>query len=190
MISWLKGKIIAHEIGKVVVNINNIGYLIFVTSKNYPINNTIELFIHQHIREDSNVLYGFDSKEELDIFELLLSVSGVGPKLALTIVSSANVKTITNAIESGSAEYFRSINGVGAKVAAKIIVELKNKITDGELNMNSLTSGGELSDGLLTLGYSRQEISQVISQIPSNIVELKDKLQWAIKNIAKKQSSC
>ena len=188
MISWLKGKIINSDIGKIIINVNDIGYLVFVTRKNYSTEQTVELFIHQHIREDSSALYGFDTKEELDLFELLLSVSGVGPKLALSIIGSSNVKTIINAIESGSPEYFRSINGVGTKVAAKIIVELKNKISDGELNINSLTSGSELADGLQTLGYSKQEINKVIGKIPFEIVELKDKLQWAIKNISKKSS--
>lgn len=187
MISWLKGKIVISEFGKIIINVNDIGYLVFALGDKYAVGTEVELFIHQHIREDSNTLYGFSTKEQLDLFELLLSVSGVGPKLALLITGSSDVKTIISAIESGSAEYFRAINGVGAKVAAKIIVELKNKIADGELNIGNLVSS-ELTDGLLTLGYSKQEINQVVSQIPSEVVELKDKLQWAIKNISKKKN--
>lgn len=186
MIGYLKGKIITSETGKIIINVNDIGYFVFVPSSKYSVNQTAELFIHHHIREDSDTLYGFTTQEELDLFELLLSVSGVGPKLALLIIGSGSVKTIINAIESGSPEYFRAVNGVGTKVAAKIIVELKNKITAGELNIGSLVTSSELSDGLLTLGYSRQEVNQVISKIPADILELKDKLQWAIKNIAKK----
>lgn len=187
MISWLKGKIVTSELGKIIINVNDIGYFVFALGDKYAVGTEVELFIHQHIREDSNTLYGFSTKEQLDLFELLLSVSGVGPKLALLITGSSDVKTIISAIESGSAEYFRAINGVGTKVAAKIIVELKNKIADGELNIGNLVSS-ELTDGLLTLGYSKQEINQVVSQIPSGIVGLKDKLQWAIKNISKKKN--
>lgn len=182
MIGWLKGSIVRRFQNGIVLDVNGVGYKIFTLQKKIPTSNILEFHIHHHIREDQNAIYGFTEIEQLNLFEMLLTVSGVGPKLALTILSNADVNQISNAIEQNQSAVLQSIPGVGAKVAAKIVVELKNKISQGALDLNLLTQSNDTIDALLSLGYSQKEILTALYNIP-NELSTNQQIKWALQKL-------
>lgn len=188
MISYLKGKVIISRPGFVILQVNDVGYKVavppqvnFVDDKNEH-----ELFIHHHIKEDASDLYGFLTFDELELFEKLLSVNGVGPKAAMIIISLAPTEKIIEAIISEDTNFFQSAPGIGKKVAVKIILDLKSKISD--LNFSGSISGGkhqDIYDGLETLGYKKIEIDKIIGKLPEKLKSSEEKIRWMLKNLAK-----
>ena len=144
----------------------------------------VEYYLYNHIREDADDLYGFDSPAKLEIFETLLSVSGVGPKVAMLIVNELGERQIVSAIANSDANTFRSISGVGAKVAAKIIVELKSKIS-GFAESNLLPEEDETLDALSSLGYKKSEILPYLRMIPENLNTVQQKVKYVLTHVSK-----
>jgi holliday junction DNA helicase RuvA len=170
MIGYLEGIVKYATQGKIILFANGIGFTVRLPANlNYLVNQKTELFIHTHIREDELALYGFQTPSDLDIFELLLTVSGVGPKIALAMLSSSSAENIKNAISESNLAFFSSISGVGKKTAQKIILDLKSKISKGDVNMNNLEGNSELVDSLISLGFQKNEISSIYSQIDSSL---------------------
>ncbi len=188
MISYLKGKIIASRTGFLIIETAWVGYGVNVDAAIVKKNGEkYELFIHEHIREDCHDLYGFPTFEELELFERLISVNGVGPKAGLNIMSAGKPDKIISAIISDNLGFFTAISGIGKKVAAKIILDLKSKLS-GDRNINILAGDADsesLVDTLTQLGYKRSEISAIITKMPDNIKTLEDKVRWCLKNLAK-----
>lgn len=188
MISYLSGKIIASRTGFLIVKTDGVGYGINVSPLLVKKNGEeYELFIHEHIREDCHDLYGFSAFDELELFEKLISVNGVGPKAGLNIMSSGSPEKITSAIISDNLGFFTSISGIGKKVAAKIILELKSKIS-GDREVNILSGDAEsedLVDSLTQLGYKKPEISAVMTKMPEGLNSIEEKLRWCLKHLAK-----
>lgn len=185
MISYLKGKIIHVGLGWIILDIGNIGYRIYtIANCDLKIEKHIEFFTYQHIREDRSDLYGFTDISQLEIFETLISVSGLGPKMALSVLSQKSKSDIEKAIESGDYKTFQEIKGIGKKLAAKIILELKNKIEKADLdNLNDRDKkDSELEEALVSLGYKSKEAQKISSKIPENIIGLEQKVKWALKN--------
>lgn len=182
MLAYIKGEVIRQISGGIVVLANNIGYKIF-TNKSHSVGENIGLHIYQYIREDQNTLYGFSKLEELAIFEQLITVSGVGPKLAIQILSHIDAPAIVKAIEEGNTTIFRSISGVGTKVATKIIIDLKTKISLENTDLSKITSEDPLIDGLMGLGISKGDAIATIVRIPKELTQTKDRLQWSLKNL-------
>lgn len=142
------------------------------------------LYIHTHLREDNLSLFGFKTPQDLDIFELLLTVSGVGPKIALALLSSSTEENIKKAITESNLAFFSSISGVGKKTAQKIILDLKSKIGKGDVNMGNLEGNSELIDSLTALGFQKGEISSIYSQIDSSL-PLGSQVKSALKLLRK-----
>lgn len=188
MISYLSGKIIASKTGFLIIETGGVGYGVNVDSSVVKKNGEqYELFIHEHIREDCHDLYGFPTFEELELFEKLISVNGVGPKAGLNIMSAGKPDKIVSAIISDNLGFFTAISGIGKKVAAKIILDLKSKLS-GDHNINVLSGDAEsedLVDTLTQLGYKRPEISAVVTKMPENITGLEAKVRWCLRNLAK-----
>jgi len=190
MISYLRGKARFAKWGFLILDVNGVGYKIFVPiNLNIPPDSVgreeiIEFFVHQHLREDTNDLYGFLSFQELEIFEKLISVNGVGPKVGLTIMSSADPKKIYQAIESDDLTFFCAVPGIGKKVAAKIILDLKSKISS-VAEMISDNSSDDLFEALASLGYSKSNVLKIIPKIPGEICEVDEKIRWILKNLSK-----
>ncbi len=194
MIAYLKGKIKYQTPNWLILDVGGVGYKIYVKAQMSPlsadprvaekikIGDEADFYIYHHIREDRNELYGFLTIEELNIFELLLEVNGVGPKMAMNILSGAAIEKIKNAIISGDAVFFTSISGVGKKLAGKIILELKNKLGDGGYDaLQNTESYSELIDAMISLGYKKHEIYKLISQLPDNLKTTQEKIKWMLK---------
>lgn len=186
MIGYLKGKVKYQTAGWLILEVNNIGYKVFSNTRG-SVGDSIELFIHEHIREDANDLYGFASVAEMEFYEILLSVSGVGPKMGLAILTIGSVERIKQAIIKGDTTLFTTVSGVGKKVAAKIIVELKNKVaarTDSYLPEEA-SEDNDLVAALEQLGYKQTEIFAVIRDIPEELSGTQAKLTWALQKMKK-----
>lgn len=170
MIGYLEGEIKYASKGKVILFANGIGFTVFIPSNLIFLEKQkAQLYIHTHLREDNLSLFGFATPTDLDLFELLISVSGVGPKIGLGIFAVADADSIVKALESSNLTFFTSISGVGKKTAQKIILDLKSKVSQGEINMKNMEGSSELVDSLISLGFQKQEILPIISGIDSSL---------------------
>ncbi|KKP36789.1 Holliday junction DNA helicase RuvA [Candidatus Peregrinibacteria bacterium RIFOXYC2_FULL_33_13] len=189
MISYLKGNLIYKDQKKITINVNNIGYLVSVptqTLAQYQISDEIELFIHTHVREDQISLFGFQSIEELEFFKTLTTVSGIGPKVALEILS-VPINIVKNAIISEDSKSLSKIPGLGKKIAERMILELKNKIdliTFPEAGLNSNQNLNEdVIQALVNLGYSQFEVKKVLQNIKEDIKDPEEVIRYFLKNV-------
>lgn len=187
MISYLKGKVIVLKNSQIILVVNDIGYRVAIkNSNNLNVDSEAELFIHEHIREDADDFYGFSTFEELELFEKLITVSGVGPKAGMAIMSTGSTEEIKGAIQSGNLAFFKSVSGIGAKVAVKIILELKSKISS--VTNQDIVSGfdesSEVVDALVSLGYKKQELGKILAKMPSDMTNVEEKIRWVLKNLS------
>jgi len=185
MISYLKGAILEKGLTYIILENGGIGYKVFVTpdALQMPIGETAAFFIYHKVSDDGQSLFGLPDFATLQFFELLITVSGVGPKVALAILSSAKVDAVRQAIANQDAAVFTRIAGVGLKTAEKIIVELKSKVAvSGSANQ---PISNEVFDALLALGYNQREVREVVNKIDSGKPQgeqLKQALQLLGKN--------
>lgn len=188
MIAYLKGNVILIQNNHVILEVSGVGYKVSINEKiSVKAGDQLELFVYNHIREDCSDLYGFCSYDELLLFEKLITVNGVGPRVGLSIMSISDADKIVSAIIEENVAFFQSVPGIGKKVAAKIILELKSKLS--ALKTDSLISkmqdSSDLIDALNSLGYKGNEITQIISKIPSDLKDVEQKVRWCLKNMAK-----
>lgn len=169
MIAYLKGQIFQKTSNYIILTQENgsIGYKIFTTPDilNFPLQSSVELYIFHKSGDDGQTLFGMPDFESLKFFELLLSVTGVGPKVALTIISSAKIDLLQQSIVNADAEIFTRMSGVGKKTAERIILELKNKITGAGIIEFASATSSEVYDALQGLGYNPREIREVIPKL-------------------------
>jgi len=184
MIGYIKGRVINLGANFLVIDAGGVGYKVF-TTKVSKIGEAVELHCYHHVREDISDLYGFEKAEDLAVFETLLIVSGVGPKMAQNIVSILGRDKIIGAITKGNASIFKTVSGVGNKVAAKIVVELKNKIT-GSSEIN-LLENDDTVEALVSLGLKPHEILPYLQDIPENLTKTEDKVRFVLKNVGRKK---
>lgn len=185
MIAYLSGKIIFTKTGMVILLTNGVGYKILIPQNiNQPENVEANFFIHQHFKEDAQDLYGFRTYTDLELFEKLISVNGVGPKAGITILSNFEAQKIIDGIINEDLTLFQSIPGVGKKVAAKIILELKSKISglSGNGVIGKIDEPDDMIDALTSLGYKKQEIIQSMIKVPANLKTSEEKIKWFLKH--------
>jgi len=188
MIARLFGKVIEKSANWVIVDAGGVGYKVFCATDRIDDSENLTLFTHHHIRENEQTLYGFATLKELELFELLITVNGVGPKAAMAIMAGAKPEKIIAAIAEGDTSLFKSISGIGQKVAAKIIVELKSKIGDGgDFDLAGLEKSNDVIDALETLGYKRVEIASTLRAMPSDLKDTSAQLTWALKEMGKRK---
>lgn len=192
MISYLSG-IIKHKNDKsVTLNVNGVGYKIFVCQpilKKIKAEQEKEFFCHLYMREDSLQLYGFESQDEKRFFELLISISGVGPKSALQALSIAKLTEIKKAILRGDPSLLRKVSGIGQKTAERIVVELKNKLEDMPMGDEKISlTGGEAGafDALMGLGYTASEVREALRQVPAEVEDENEIIKQVLKILGKK----
>ena len=169
MYAYLKGNIVKIEPSHIVLDNNNIGYLIIVPNPYlYELNKEITVYTHHYVREDINNLYGFITEESKSLFFLLFSVSGIGPKTALSILATNDIAGIVLAIESGDVKYLTKFPGIGNKTASQIILDLKGKL---EITQNVILNDNlvDAELALIALGYSKVNVTKVLKNIDSTL---------------------
>ncbi|HEX9503472.1 MAG TPA: Holliday junction branch migration protein RuvA [Patescibacteria group bacterium] len=188
MIGSIKGKISHKSASYVIVETSGVGYKVFlpqVILLTQKIDDVVSLVIHTYVREDQLTLFGFETLAQLEFFELLLTVSGVGPKSALAIMSLAAIDMLKSAIASGDATVFKKVSGIGTKTAERVIVELKEKLKDEVQAGPMAQQHSDAVDALLALGYSQQEARAALKNIPKDIKDLQTKVKMALKSLHK-----
>lgn len=190
MIAQLDGKVSLVKDNYVIISVSGVGYKIFVSP--YTLGkmagmDDATLYTHTYVREDTLALYGFLMIEELDMFELLISVSGIGPKAALSILSIADPDTIRSAILNHDSSILTRVSGVGKKTAERVILDLENKV--GHL---PAASGARVSveadalDALMAMGYSVAEAREALKLVPADIKDIGEKVKYALKHLGRK----
>ncbi len=182
MISYLKGTILLQRTGFIILETGGVGYKVGI--KKELESKEAELFIHEHIKEEAYDLYGFESYDELDLFEKLISVNGVGPKVAMSIMTISSGEKIIQAIINEDIAFFQSVPGIGKKVAAKVILDLKGKAAglQGYGVIGKVEGSNEILDALESLGYKGVELARIVQKIPSDLATTEDKIKWCLKN--------
>ncbi|MGM0435813.1 MAG: Holliday junction branch migration protein RuvA [Bacillota bacterium] len=166
MYSYIKGTITEIEPGKVTLETYGIGYHIVVPNPfKFTIDETIKLYIYQHVREDALTLFGFKDLKEKRLFDELLSVKGIGPKSALAVLASAETEEIIRAIEMSDTKYLNRFPGIGPKASQQIVLDLKGKIKSSTLNIKSQKRLDEVGDALRALGYKNKEIERATKNL-------------------------
>lgn len=191
MIGSIRGKIGLKTDKFIIVETGGVGYKISVSpdllSKSQKIGEEVFLFIHTHVREDAIDLYGFSGREELEFFEMLLSVSGIGPRSALAILSIASIETLRQAIGTGDTSYLTKISGIGRKTAEKIVIELRDKIAakdTSEKGGSSLRDELDALEALKALGYSQNEARDALKKVTPD-TDTNTKIREALKILGK-----
>jgi len=190
MIAKIKGKIEYLKDSYAVVDVNGVGYKVFLTA--YGLGKVagfreVELFTHTYVREDILALYGFLELEELEMFELLISISGVGPKAASGILSIAEPKTIRTAILNEDPSILTKVSGVGKKTAERVILELKNKIPDIPMSdKKGAVADNDAIEALVAMGYSITEARESLKPVPADVKDVGERVKMALKNIGRK----
>lgn len=188
MISSLKGKVSRLWGNFVEIEVGGVGYLVWVGRNNYTQGQELKLSIHMSVSENEVALYGFENFEELDLFKMLITVSGVGPKSAAQILVQCKSIEIVKAIGDANTGFFEKIKGVGKKTAQRIIIDLKSKIGGlGELNLKDEYPllEDDLVLSLRQLGFERREIESVTKKIPKEVVILEERISWCLQNLGK-----
>lgn len=193
MLSYLRGKIKYLNTDFVILDVRGLGYKIFITPKTYNLlkkqkeNTEVEFFTHLRLREDVQELYGFLTYKELEFFELIISVQGIGPRAGLQIMSEASILDIKSALARGDVDFFDKVPGIGRKKARRFIVDLQDKIDflseegkEGETNFDDAVSA------LKNLGYKENEVRQALRQVPNEIKDISKKIKYALRLLSKK----
>ncbi len=190
MIGSIKGKIVLKKDKFLVVEAAGVGYKINAStdtlSKAKKVGEDVMLWIHTHVREDALDLYGFLEYAELEFFEMLISVSGIGPKGALTILGVTSIETLRKAIGTGDTSYLTKISGIGKKTAEKIVIELRDKV--GKENNNregSLRDELDALEALKALGYSQNDARDALKEV-SPSADTNTKIREALKILGRK----
>ena len=187
MYDYIKGVVTYIKNNAIVVENNGIGYLIYVANPyTYQINKDYKVYVYQHITEDENTLYGFNSVEEKEFFLKLISVKGLGCKMALPIIAVGSIDGIMDAIERENILYLKKFPKIGDKLARQIVLDLKGKlefigvgISDDEMKTEN-----ELKEVLIGLGYKEKEIVPVLARVDTSLPiegQVKDALKLLLK---------
>ncbi len=189
MIGSVKGRIILKTEKFAIVEAGGVGYKISLspdTLSKAKKGEDIMLWTHTHVREDSLDLYGFLNYPELEFFQMLISVSGIGPKSALAILGITSIETLRKAIGTGDTSYLTKISGIGKKTAEKIVIELRDKMGT-ELEGSSLQGEMDSLEALKTLGYSQNEAREALKKVSADL-STNEKIKEALKVLGKSNS--
>ena len=190
MISFLEGTIEFKGERFVIVSVGGIGYKAYIhqsTLNKIPEKaGFVKLWTHFHVRENAFELYGFLHNAEVEFFELLIGVSGVGPKTALGISGMAPLDTLRRAIAAGDTSYLTKVSGVGTKTAQKIILELKEKMAGRGVMIEApeLKDAADAIDALISLGYSQYEAREALNLVPAEVTGIEKRVKEALKKLA------
>ncbi len=191
MISGLKGKVENKGGNFIEIDVQGVLYRVFMSKRilNSLVTGEERLIrTYLHVREEEMSLYGFLDKEEVELFEMLISVSGVGPKSGLVIFDENGVEEIRRAIMEADVDFFKKVKGLGLKTAQKIIIELKSKlgsVQDLDLTKDNIDlKGDDVYMSLVQLGFDRKVIMEIMKKIPDDLEGIEERLSWCLKNIS------
>lgn len=191
MIAMLTGVVAEKPIDQIVLDINGVGYGLLVTNEDFgrlTPGERAKLYVHEHIREMSHDLFGFTTLDTKQLFEQLLDVNGVGPKMALSILNIGNSTDVRTAIAGGDVKSIQKANGVGKRVAERIVVELKDKVglagvdlaSTGMLQSENILRQDEAIEALISLGYTPQDAAIALQKIDPKL-PTEDRIKQALK---------
>ncbi|CRH92393.1 Holliday junction DNA helicase RuvA [Chlamydia trachomatis] len=190
MIAHISGKIAEKFNGSIIVDVSGVGYEVIVPQYEYDkamLDNSIKLYTYHHIREQSQELFGFSSLAAKKIFELLITVQGIGPKAGIAIMSLGDYEQVRNAIANEDSKYIQKANGVGKKSAERVIVDLKDKVgiatsyNTEEEKVNGDISGDEALEALVALGFNLKDAILSLKDIPEDL-PVSERVKIALKN--------
>lgn len=194
MISYIKGNLETKNIDSIVVDVGGIGYKIYMSATSIDrigeINNTVKVYTYMRVREDDVSLFGFCTNEELKMFEQLIGVSGIGAKVALTILSNISPSSFALAIISGDVNVLKGLPGIGAKTAQRMILELKDKmdtqnaIETENMPIKNIAKDDKKRDAieaLQVLGYARKDIELAISKLDTQDMTVEEIIKQGLK---------
>jgi holliday junction DNA helicase RuvA len=190
MIARLRGTVLEKDQDGLVIDIGGVGYAVVVATSDHGsavVGEEMHLYIYENIREDAHDLYGFSNLPSKRFFQQLLSINGVGPKVAMGIMSAAILPQLQQAIASGDADVFKGVAGVGKKTAERIMVELKGKVEATGLSTPAgpLASGGDPAyQALIALGYTATQAAEAVSHVPADITGEQARVKAALKQLS------
>jgi Holliday junction DNA helicase RuvA len=186
MISYLSGKIIIKKDKFVILEVAGVGYKVFLNRQNLSrlpeIGENLKVFTFQNVKEEALDLYGFFTYDELEFFETLMDIRGVGPKSALDISALGSLDKIKDRILKQDEKIFEGIPGIGSKKAMTIILELTGKIKMLGQKKGSID---EAEGALMQLGFSKQQAKDALSRVPASVKDLEDRIKIALKNLGR-----
>jgi Holliday junction DNA helicase RuvA len=188
MISRLKGTVVAVLEKQLVLDVSGVGYGVFVKPDLLGTAHTgslLELWTYLAVRENALDLFGFETLEEKEYFELLITIPGIGPRSALSVLSSVTLETLGNAIATENTSYLTKISGIGRKTAEKIVLELKGKIGK-ESGSKHMEHEADSLEALRALGYGEREIRDVLKTLPNELEGTSARVREALKRLGKK----
>lgn len=172
MYGYINGVITKITPKNIIIENNGIGYLLIVSNPyNFNLNKEYKVYVYQYVREDMIDLYGFISEDEKDLFLKLISVSGIGPKSALSILALGSVNEIVNAIDSRNDSYLRKFPGIGAKASQQIILDLHGKLNFDDKIIVKNSKLDDVEQALLALGYNKKEITKILPKLDQSLDE-------------------
>ena len=188
MIASLSGTVRHKDLNSIVVDVSGVGYKVLVTTEtalDISPSSPVFLWTHLVVRETSLELFGFLEKEVLDIFELLITISGIGPKTALGILNVATPTLLRQAVASGDTSYLTRVSGIGKKNAEKIVLELKDKlkVTSADRSIDTQAEGDAL-EALVSLGYTERDAREALKKLPKETLGASERVKAALKLLA------
>lgn len=200
MFAYIKGSLEMKSSGYIVIDINGLGYKIFMSQNNIDsigeLHNIIKVFTYVKVREDDISIFGFKTQEELKMFELLISVSGVGAKSALVMLSCIEPSDFAIAVISNDVKVLTKVPGIGNKSAQRIILELKDKLKEEQLEEKLKDSSKKLKDnsenineaisGLMFLGYSKKDIEKAFEHLDIDNLSIEDLIKKGLILLSQK----
>lgn len=188
MISSLSGTVRHKDLHYLVVDVGGVGYKIAVTTETAleaSPSSPIFLWTYLAVRETALDLFGFPEKEGLETFELLITISGIGPKTALGILNVASPATLRQAVASADTSYLTRVSGIGRKNAEKIVLELKDKLKFSESDRSVAASEGDALEALVSLGYSERDAREALKKVSKDIKDAGKRVKSALKLLSR-----
>ena len=193
MISQLEGVIIHSDLRSIVLDVHGVGYKVWIGSENLQKKakkgpETVRIWTYMSVRETSLDLYGFASAEELETFELLITISGIGPKTAAGILNVVSISTIRSAVVSNDPSYLTKISGIGKKNAEKIVRELSDKIgaLESDIPSESMRHDSDVIEALKSLGYAEREAREALKKVVDETGNPGERVKKALKILSNK----
>jgi len=194
LIGYLNGKVVEAKTEELIVSVNGVGYQVNLPSafSYYQSGDDCELYIYTYVREDALELFGFKERESKELFIKLLSVSGIGPKVALSIISTLSPEKFAQAVVNENINVLKQVNGIGPKSGQRLILELKDKLDDillvagSQSGSKTLAHDDELYSALNNLGYQDNEINNAVNELSNELAgDLEDRIMQVLNYLGK-----